>query len=162
MVALRDLVKTPLYINAKISIRPMWEDMFNIAKTQQSKNHLNTLQENELNMEQNSNKFEKMIEKLATNTLVQNFLSPNQIINDENIIITMALGQDYKPLRLFQDQSNKECNYFTLFFGMSQKPSILAKFQYQDIVQWELMHKDHQFAKHIQNLFFKVIKVLIQ
>jgi hypothetical protein len=26
-----------LYINAKISIRPMWEDMFNIAKTQQIK-----------------------------------------------------------------------------------------------------------------------------
>jgi hypothetical protein len=37
MVALRDLVKIPLYINAKISIRPMWEDMFNIAKTQQIK-----------------------------------------------------------------------------------------------------------------------------
>jgi hypothetical protein len=45
MVALRDLVKTPLYISAKISIRPMWEDMSNIAKTQQSKNHFNTLQE---------------------------------------------------------------------------------------------------------------------
>jgi len=34
MVALRDLVKTPLYINAKISIKPIWENMFNIAKTQ--------------------------------------------------------------------------------------------------------------------------------
>jgi hypothetical protein len=44
MVALRDLVKIPLYINAKISIRPMWEDMFNIAKSQQSKTHLDTLQ----------------------------------------------------------------------------------------------------------------------
>jgi hypothetical protein len=43
MVALKDLVKTPLYINAKISIKPMWEDMFNTAKTQQ--NNLNTLQE---------------------------------------------------------------------------------------------------------------------
>jgi hypothetical protein len=36
MVALRDLVKTPLYINAKISVKPLWENMFNIAKTQQS------------------------------------------------------------------------------------------------------------------------------
>jgi hypothetical protein len=50
MVALRDLVKIPLYINAKHLVRPMWEDMFNIAKTQQSKNHLNTLQETKLNM----------------------------------------------------------------------------------------------------------------
>jgi hypothetical protein len=32
MVALRDLMKTPLYINATISGKPMWEDMFNIAK----------------------------------------------------------------------------------------------------------------------------------
>jgi len=59
MVVLRDLVKTPLYINVKISVRPMWEDMFNIAKTQQSKNHLNTLQETKLNMEQSSDKFKK-------------------------------------------------------------------------------------------------------
>jgi hypothetical protein len=50
MVALRDLVKTPLYINAKISVKPMWENMFNIAKTQQS--NFNTLQEIELDMEQ--------------------------------------------------------------------------------------------------------------
>jgi hypothetical protein len=50
MVALRDLVKIPLYINAKHLVRPMWEDMFNIAKIQQSKNHLNTLQETKLNM----------------------------------------------------------------------------------------------------------------
>jgi CHASE3 domain sensor protein len=51
MVALRDHVKTPLYVNAKNSVKPMWEDMFNITKTQQSKNHLNTLQETELDME---------------------------------------------------------------------------------------------------------------
>jgi hypothetical protein len=44
MVALKDLVKIPLYINAEMSIRPMWEDMFNITKSQQSKTHLDTLQ----------------------------------------------------------------------------------------------------------------------
>jgi hypothetical protein len=60
MVALRDLVKTLLYINVKISIRPLWEDMFNIAKIQQSKNHLNTLQETKLNMEQSLDKFKEI------------------------------------------------------------------------------------------------------
>jgi hypothetical protein len=45
---------------------------------------------------------------------------------------------------------------------MFQKPSILAKFQYQNIAQWELMHKGHRFVRHIPNLFFKAIKVLIQ
>jgi len=45
MVVLRDLVKTRMYINTKNSVKPMWEDTFNIVKIQQSKNHLNTLQE---------------------------------------------------------------------------------------------------------------------
>jgi hypothetical protein len=67
----------------------------------------------------------------------------------------MALSQDYKPLGLFQDQNSEECNYPTLFFWMSQKPSILTKFRYQDISQWELMHKDQRFVKHILNFFFK-------
>ncbi len=96
----------------------MWEDMFNIAKTQQSKNYFNTLQETKLDMEQNSDKFEEIIGKLAINTLVQNFLSLDQIMNDENII-TMAPNQDYKSFGLFQDQNNEKCNYPTLFFGMS-------------------------------------------
>jgi hypothetical protein len=32
---------------------------------------------------------------------------------------------------------------------------------YQMIVQWELLQKNHNFATHIPNLFFKAIKVLI-
>jgi hypothetical protein len=39
MLALRNLMKTPSYINVKISMKPMWEDMFNIAKDQQIKNN---------------------------------------------------------------------------------------------------------------------------
>ncbi len=74
--------------------------MFNIAKTQQSKSHFNTLQETKLNVEQSSDKFKEITKKLAINTLVQNFLLFNQIMNDENIII-VAPSQDYKPLRLF-------------------------------------------------------------
>jgi hypothetical protein len=31
---------------------------------------------------------------------------------------------------------------------------------YQDIAQWELMHKDHWFDRHIPNLLFKAIKFL--
>jgi hypothetical protein len=32
---------------------------------------------------------------------------------------------------------------------------------YQMIVQLEVLHKNHNFATHIPNLFFKTIKVLI-
>jgi hypothetical protein len=35
-------MKTALYIDAKISMRLMWENMFNIAKHQQAKNNLKT------------------------------------------------------------------------------------------------------------------------
>jgi hypothetical protein len=110
-------------------------------------------------MEQSLDKFEETTKKLAINTLVQNFLSFDQTMNDENII-TMAPSQDYKPLGLFQDQNSKKCKYPTLFFGVSQKPSILAKILYQDIAQWELMHKDHRFVRHIPNIFLSPLKFL--
>jgi hypothetical protein len=32
---------------------------------------------------------------------------------------------------------------------------------YQMIVQWEFLHKNHNFATQIPNLFFLIIKVLI-
>jgi hypothetical protein len=82
------------------------------------------------------------------------FLSTNQIMSDENVII-VALGKGYKLFGFFQDLNGEKCNYRTLFFGMLKKPAILAKFRYQDIAQWELMHKEHSFVRHIPNLFFK-------
>ncbi len=42
MLALKNFMKTTLYINANNSMRPMWEDMFNIVEHQQVKNNLKT------------------------------------------------------------------------------------------------------------------------
>jgi hypothetical protein len=148
-------MKIALYIYAKISMRPMWENMFNIAKRQQVKNNLKTFGQNiEMDTKQDPlEKFEEKFENVTIDNLMQIFLSTNQIMNDENVI-TMGPSQDYKSLRPFKDPNNKECNYPTLFFGMLKKPSILARFQYQDIAQWELMHNEHHFATHIPDLFF--------
>jgi hypothetical protein len=44
------------------------------------------------------------------------YLSTDQIVSDENVII-VALSQDHKPLELFQDPNNEECNYPTFNFG---------------------------------------------
>jgi hypothetical protein len=74
-------------------------------------------------------KFEEIFEKCTTNILMQFFLSTNQIMNDENVII-VALGQGHKPLGFFQDLNGENCNYRTLFSGMLKKSPILAKFQY--------------------------------
>ncbi len=59
--------------------------------------------------------------------MVQTFLSIDQIMSDENVII-VALSQDHKHFELFQDPNNEECNYPTLFFGMFKKPSIFENF----------------------------------
>jgi len=72
-------------------------------------------------------KFEEIFENSSIDNLMQFFLSTDQIMSDENVI-TMAPSQDYKPLGLFKDPNNKECNYPTLFFGMPRKLSILARF----------------------------------
>jgi hypothetical protein len=131
MLTLKNLMKTTLYIDAKISMRPTWENMFNIAKHQQVKNNFKTSgQDIELDIEQNSlDKFEEIFENVTIDNLMQFFVSTNQIMSDENVI-AMVPSQNYKPLGLFKDPNNKECNYHTLFFGMPRKLSILARFQY--------------------------------
>ncbi len=44
--------ENPLYVDAKFSMRPMWEDMFNIVKHQQIKNNLKTSQDTKMDTEQ--------------------------------------------------------------------------------------------------------------
>jgi hypothetical protein len=162
MLALKNFMKIPLFLDGKFSMRHMWEDMLNITKYQQINNNHKTSQDIKMNIEQDPlNKIEEIFENVTTNSLMQFFILTDQIINDENIII-IGPHQDYKPYGLFQDPNNKECNYPTLFLRMFRKPSILAKIRYQYIAQWGLMHKEHCFARHIPNIFFLTIKVLIQ
>ncbi len=72
----------------------------------------------------------------------------------------MAPSQDFKPLGLFQDPHCEELNFPTLFFGQPHSNQGI-KCLTQMIVQWELLHKNHNFAPHIPNLIFKTIKILI-
>ncbi len=59
---------------------------------------------------------------------------------------------------VFQDIHYEEFKFPTLFFGQSHKNQG-NKMPYQIIAQWELLHKNHDFATHIPNLFLKVINV---
>ncbi len=72
----------------------------------------------------------------------------------------MAPGQDIKPLGPIQDAHFEELNFPTLFFRR-QHSNQGTKMSYQMIAQWEFLHKNHNFASCIPNLFFKAIKVLI-
>jgi hypothetical protein len=72
MLALKNLMKTPLYIDAKISMTHVWENMFNIAKHQQIKNNLKTSQDIEMDIEQDLDTFEEMFENVTTNSFCAN------------------------------------------------------------------------------------------
>jgi hypothetical protein len=84
MLTLKNLMETTLYIDAKISMRLMWENMFNIAKHQKVKNNLKTSgQDIEMDTEQDPlDKFEEIFENVTMDNLMQFFLSTNQIMSD--------------------------------------------------------------------------------
>jgi hypothetical protein len=65
----------------------------------------------------------------------------------------MAPCQNFKPLGLFLNPHCEELNFPMLFFGQPRSNQGI-KMSYQMIVQWELLHKNHNFATHIPNLFF--------
>jgi len=92
--------------------------------------------------------------------MVQNILSSEKIYDYFENDITMASGQDFKPLGLFQDPHCEELNFPTLFFRQPYNNQG-TKMSYQMIAQWEFLHKNHNFVTHIPNLFLKAIKVLI-
>ncbi len=104
----------------------------------------------------NEDGFEKEQKNILINTMVQNILSFEQIYNYFENAITMAPCKDFKLLGLFQDIHYEKLNFPTLFFGQPQNNQGI-KMSYQKITQWELLHKNHDFATHIPNLFFKAI-----
>ncbi len=108
----------------------------------------------------NEDRFEEEEEEILINIVVQNILYSEQIYDYFENDVTMAPSQNFKPLGLFQDPHCEELKFLTLFFGQLHSNQGI-KMSYQMIVQWELLHKNHNFATHIPNLFSKVIKILI-
>ncbi len=106
----------------------------------------------------NEDGFEEEQEDISIDIMVQNILSFEQIYDYFKNVITVALGEDFKPLGLFQDI--EELNFSMLFFGQPHSNRGTKKL-YQTIAQWEFLHKNHDFVTHIPNLFFKTIKISI-
>jgi hypothetical protein len=84
---------------------------------------------------------------------VENILSSKQIYDYFENAIIVALGQDFKPLGPFQDPHFEELNFPTLFFRQLHSNQG-TKMSYQMIVQCDFLHKKHNFATCIPNLFF--------
>jgi hypothetical protein len=159
ILALHDLFKTPLYENSGITIHPHLFDMF-ILSMQTNTNVSCDVNDDESCDHNNEGRFEEEQEDILTDTMVQNILSSKQIYDYFENVVTVAPGQDFKPLGLFQDPHCEELDFPTLFFGQPRGNQGI-KMSYQMITQWEFLHKNHNFATHILNLKKKVIKVLI-
>jgi hypothetical protein len=128
MLALHDLLKTPLYEIFGITIHPRTRrktpffDTFNplrqVEKWGFSSSDIgfvmftlsmqtNTNVSSDINDDEscdlnNKDRFEEEQEDILTNTMVQNILSSEQIYDYFENAVIVALGQDFKPLGLFQ------------------------------------------------------------
>ncbi len=80
--------------------------------------------------------------------MVQNILSSKQIYDYFESVVTVALGQNFKPLGLFQDPHCEKLNFPTLFFGQPHSNQGI-KMSYQIIAQWNFLHENHNFITHI-------------
>ena len=109
----------------------------------------------------NTDNFEEDIKDPSSKTLVHNFLDSDKI-QDLNNMLSVASGQEYSPIGIFNDKYSEELNYPTLFYGNLQKDNIIKKNSYHQIASWEILHKNHDFATNIENVFFKAIKICIQ
>ncbi len=64
----------------------------------------------------NWSKFKIYIEENFGETLVQNILNLEQIIDDDSKTLTIAPREDFQPLGLFCDPYSKEYNFPRLFY----------------------------------------------
>jgi hypothetical protein len=78
MLALHDLLNTPLYENSGITIYPRWLDMFTLSM-QTNINVICGIDDDESCDHNNENIFEEEQEDILTNTMLQNILSSEQI-----------------------------------------------------------------------------------
>jgi hypothetical protein len=91
MKALFDLCKTPLYENANISIKEDWKDVMDSLINDD--NILNKKDETTLNEPISFDGFEEVKDIEGTDTLIQNILEPENIIDDDSIAI--APGENF-------------------------------------------------------------------
>jgi hypothetical protein len=102
MLALHDLLNTPLYENSEITIHPHWLDMFTLSM-QIDTNVSCDVDDDESCDHDNEDRFEKEQEDILIDTMMQNTLSSKQIYDYFENVVIVAPSQNFKPLGLFQN-----------------------------------------------------------
>jgi len=81
---------------------------------------------------------------------MQNMLFSKQIYDYFENVVIVAPSQNFQTIRPFSKSP-------TLFFGQPHSNQGTKMFC-QMIAQWELLHKNHNFATHVPNVFKKLFK----
>jgi hypothetical protein len=76
--------------------------------------------------------------------------------------MSIAPCQEYFPIGIFKDKNSEELYNPTLFYGQPRDKKITKNFSNHQIADWEILHKNHDFAINIQNIFFKAVKFCIK
>jgi hypothetical protein len=100
MLALHDLLNTPLYENLEITIHPHWLDMFTLSM-QIITNVSCDVDDDESCDHNNENRFEEKQEDILINTMMQNILSSKQIYDYFENVVIVALSQNFQTIGPF-------------------------------------------------------------
>lgn len=90
---LQQIHEPPLYVNAKVYIKPNWKGLVKLANATKATESFLKL-ENEFNVK-NLDIFEEIAENNWGNTMIQNLLNPNQIIDDKSQPIIISFGENF-------------------------------------------------------------------
>jgi hypothetical protein len=127
MKALQKNYEMHLYVVANVAIKPNWQGLIELANATRNNDFEND------NLEQTFSfiYFKKNCRNHSRNygeTLVQNILHPEQIIDDDSKTLIIVPIEGFQPLGLFCDQYSKKYKFFMLFYGNS-RPSFTCSYQ---------------------------------
>jgi hypothetical protein len=88
--------------------------------------------------------------------MIHNFFDTPKIMDYENILYYIGPSQNFHPLCSFKNKHSNQLKFPTLFYEYPWQFS--EGFSYQQIPQWELLHKSRDFSTNILNLFKKLLK----
>jgi len=114
MLALKDLLSTPLYKKLDVNIHHAWDNLFRI--------HVNIKTEKNFidDMDVIKDSFEEDVEQISTDTMIHKFLDSN-IINDYDKMLVVAPSEDYHPLSIFKDKYNEGFKISNIISWFSSK-----------------------------------------
>ena len=82
----------------------------------------------------------------------------------KNEVLSVAPGEEQKPLSLFKDPDAEYLAFPTIFCGQKRVSTSdrHVPVYYSDICKWELRCVDRRFALRVPNIFFKMKKLQIE